>query len=162
MLAILFPIEIFDRFKKIPGKNAFPPPWGNGFDSVVCILNSLLKSPCIRLILHLLNWFCKRIQPQLDDHGYLICSLQCAILDRSTKDSWQRKRRDEASEFIAVPGDLMGFVIGKKGSSIKEIELESGAKLSSHDDQGGFLVSGNKEQRARARELIEQKVVSAD
>ena len=56
----------------------------------------------------------------------------------------------------------MGFVIGKKGSSIKEIELESGAKLSSHDDQGGFLVSGNKEQRARARELIEQKVVSAN
>ena len=56
----------------------------------------------------------------------------------------------------------MGFVIGKKGTSIKEIELESGAKLSSNHDQRGFLVSGNKEQRARARELIEQKVVSAN
>ena len=55
----------------------------------------------------------------------------------------------------------MGFVIGKKGASIKEIELESGAKLNSHRDQAGFLVSGNKEQRARARELVQQRVVSA-
>ena len=55
----------------------------------------------------------------------------------------------------------MGFVIGKKGASIKEIEVESGAKLNSHRDQAGFLVSGNKEQRALARELVQQKVVSA-
>ena len=55
----------------------------------------------------------------------------------------------------------MGFVIGKKGASIKEIEVESGAKLNSHRDQAGFLVSGNKEQRARARELVQQRVVSA-
>ena len=53
----------------------------------------------------------------------------------------------------------MGFVIGKKGSSIKEIQMESGAKLSSDSDQRGFLVSGNTEQRARARELVQQKVV---
>ena len=55
----------------------------------------------------------------------------------------------------------MGFVIGKKGTSIKEIEVESGAKLSSNHDRRGFLVSGNTEQRARARELVQQKVVSA-
>ena len=56
----------------------------------------------------------------------------------------------------------MGFVIGRNGTSIKEIEVESGAKLNSDRDQSGFLVSGNKEQRARARELVEQKVVSAN
>ena len=56
----------------------------------------------------------------------------------------------------------MGFVIGRNGTSIKEIEVESGAKLNSHRDQTGFLVSGNKEQRTRARELVEQKVVSAN
>ena len=84
-----------------------------------------------------------------------------AILNRSTEDGRQRKRRDEANEFIAVPGDLMGFVIGKKGTSIKEIQIESGAKLSSDSDQPKFLVSGNKDQRARARELVQQKVVSS-
>ena len=88
--------------------------------------------------------------------------LQCAILDRSTRESRQRKRRDEAPEFIAVPGNLMGFVIGRNGTSVKEIEVESGAKLNSDRDQRGFVVSGNKEQRARARELVEQKVVSAN
>ena len=56
----------------------------------------------------------------------------------------------------------MGFVIGRKGSSIREIEVESGAKLNSHRDRTGFLVSGNTEQRARARELVQQKVVSVN
>lgn len=59
----------------------------------------------------------------------------------------------------------MGFVIGRNGTSIKEIQVESGAKLNqhqSHRDRKGFLVSGNTEQRARARELVQQKVVSAN
>ena len=116
----------------------------------------------VRLSLYLINCFCQIILTQLDDHTYVICSLKCAILDRSTEDSRQRNRREEANEFLAVPGDLMGFVIGNKGSSIKEIEMESGAKLNSHSDQGGFLVSGNKEQRTRAKELVQQKVVSAN
>lgn len=89
-------------------------------------------------------------------------SLKCAIFDRSTEGSRPRNTRGEAQAFIAVPRDLLGFVIGKKGSSIKEIEMESGAKLSADSDQGGFLVSGNTEQRTRARELVEQKVVSAN
>jgi len=91
----------------------------------------------------------------------VIFSLTCAIFDRSTGDSRQRRTRWEAQGFIAVPRDLLGFVIGKKGSSIKEIEMESGAKLRADSDQGGFLVSGNMEQRTRARELVERKVVSA-
>ena len=84
------------------------------------------------------------------------------MFDRSTEGSRPRNTRGEAQAFIAVPRDLLGFVIGKKGSSVKEIEMESGAKLSADSDQGGFLVSGNTEQRTRARELVEQKVVSAN
>lgn len=112
--------------------------------------------------LYLLNWFCKIIQPQFVDHIYVSLLTEIHnILDRSTtEDSRQSKRREETHELIAVPGDLMGFVIGKKGSSIKEIQMESGAKLISDSDQTGFLVSGNKEQRALARELVQQKVVS--
>ena len=87
-------------------------------------------------------------------------SLKCAIFDRSTEGSRPRNTRGEAQAFIAVPRDLLGFVIGKRGSSVKEIEMESGAKLSADSDQGGFLVSGNTEQRTRARELVDQKVVS--
>ena len=92
----------------------------------------------------------------------MICSLKCAILDRSTKDSRQRKRREEDPEFVPVPRDLMGFVIGTNGSSITEIEKESKAKLNKDSKQSGFLVSGNKEHRARAIELVQQKVVSAN
>ena len=91
----------------------------------------------------------------------MICSLSCAILDRSTDDSRQRKRREEDNKFIAVPRDVMGFVIGINGSSIKEIQMESGAKLKSHSDPTGFLISGNKKQRERAKELVQQKVVSS-
>ena len=54
----------------------------------------------------------------------------------------------------------MGFVIGKKGSSIKLIETESGARITSDSDQGGFSVSGNEGQRARAKQLIYQRMVS--
>lgn len=66
----------------------------------------------------------------------------------------------ETCDFVAVPKDLMGFVIGKKGSSIKLIETESGSRITSGSDQGDFSVSGNEEQRARAKQLIHQKMVS--
>ena len=80
------------------------------------------------------------------------------ILYRSSEDRRRRKTAEEAQEFVDVPEHLMGFVIGKEGSSIKQIKAESKAKLDS--EHGGFLISGSEEQRARARELVQQKVVS--
>ena len=43
----------------------------------------------------------------------------------------------------------MGLVIGRNGTSIKQIQTESGAKLDSDRNQRGFWVRGNEEQRAR-------------
>ncbi|KAJ7323742.1 Far upstream element-binding protein 3 [Desmophyllum pertusum] len=68
---------------------------------------------------------------------------------------------EEAHELVAVPGDLMGFVIGKKGSTIKQIQTKSGAKLISDRDHRGFIVSGDEEQRACARQLVNEKVAEA-
>ena len=78
----------------------------------------------------------------------------------ATNDNRRGRITGETFDFVAVPKDLMGFVIGKKGSSIKLIETESGARITSDSDQGGFSVSGNEEQRARAKQLIHQKMVS--
>ncbi len=54
----------------------------------------------------------------------------------------------------------MGFVIGRKGSTIKQIEEKSGAKITTaNDTSNGFIVYGIEDQQACARELINQKVV---
>ena len=57
----------------------------------------------------------------------------------------------------------MGFVIGKQGNTIKQIQEQSGAKVTSprsEDKRSGFMVRGNEEQIARAKELIIKKAVS--
>lgn len=57
----------------------------------------------------------------------------------------------------------MGFVIGKKGNTIKQIQEQSGAKITSprsEDMPSGFMVRGNEEQIACAKELIIKKGVS--
>ena len=53
----------------------------------------------------------------------------------------------------------MGFVIGKKGNTIKNIQEESGTRITQSDKSSGFHVWGNEDQRAQARELIRQQVV---
>ena len=64
-------------------------------------------------------------------------------------------------EFVAVPKELIGYVIGTGGSVIKAIEQKSGAKVfSTPKETEGFRVSGDEEQRACARRLILEKVVS--
>ncbi|KAJ7347162.1 hypothetical protein OS493_040013, partial [Desmophyllum pertusum] len=50
----------------------------------------------------------------------------------------------------------MGFVIGKNGNTIKQIELQSGARITTKSDNSGFTVCGNEEQRACATGLINQ------
>lgn len=66
------------------------------------------------------------------------------------------------SEFVAVPANVKGLVIGKKGSTIKDIQERTGARIDQTDKnatQSGFYVWGNEDQRAQARKLINQKVV---
>lgn len=67
----------------------------------------------------------------------------------------------QESEFIEVPVDLKRYVIGEHGCVITEIRQNSGAlvdPLTKADE--GFLVSGDEEQRACAKRLILEKVVS--
>ena len=60
-----------------------------------------------------------------------------------------------------MPGNLKGYVIGMGGTVIKKIKQESGAKIvSTPKNEDGFIVTGNEEQRAYAKRLISQKVVS--
>lgn len=64
------------------------------------------------------------------------------------------------SEFVEVLSELKGHVIGKSGIFIKGIMKKSGAKISSEKKDEGFTVSGNADQRACAKSLILEKVVS--
>ena len=55
----------------------------------------------------------------------------------------------------------MGYVIGKKGSTIKQILCQSGARVITQDRseaQLGFMVYGSKEEIKRAEELINEKL----
>ncbi|CAH3152275.1 unnamed protein product [Porites evermanni] len=62
-------------------------------------------------------------------------------------------------EFVTVPNDLKGYVIGKDGCTIKEIMKSSGAKITSPRRQDdGFLVKGDAGQREYAKRLILEKV----
>lgn len=64
-------------------------------------------------------------------------------------------------EFVPVPKELKGYVIGKGGSVIKAIEEKSGAKVSfTPRELEGFRISGDEEQRECARRLMLEKVVS--
>ena len=62
-------------------------------------------------------------------------------------------------EYVAVPRNLKGHVIGKGGCVIKEIIKLSGASISSGKDDEWFTVSGKEEQRAYAKKRILEKVV---
>ena len=65
------------------------------------------------------------------------------------------------TEFVPVPKDLKGRVIGKGGSVIKDIIQRSGAQIWSADrDEEGFTVRGDAQQIARAKSIILEKVVS--
>ena len=65
-------------------------------------------------------------------------------------------------EFVPVPLEFKGHVIGKGGHRIEEIRQKSGAQVRSPtlSKEEGFTVSGNAEQIACAKRLILEKVVS--
>ena len=65
------------------------------------------------------------------------------------------------SEFVEVPIELKGHVIGRGGCMLQEIMRQSGAIISSQSkEEKGFLVNGDKEQRAYAKKKKKKKVVS--
>ena len=65
------------------------------------------------------------------------------------------------TEFVPVPKDLKGHVIGKRGSVIQDIIQRSGADISSADrGEEGFTVRGDAQQIACAKGIILEKVVS--
>lgn len=56
---------------------------------------------------------------------------------------------------------MKGYVIGTGGSMRQEIEQKSGARISSGSRyEEGFTIIGNEEQRASAKKLILETVVS--
>ena len=58
----------------------------------------------------------------------------------------------------------MGFVIGRNGNTIKQIQRQSGARIPQSEGvhaAEGFMVCGTEDERTCAIQLINKKVVSA-
>ena len=73
----------------------------------------------------------------------------------------EQSREEIGSDFVEVSRDLKKYVIGRGGCMIQEIRQKSGARVDSQSkEEDGFIVYGDEEQRACARRLIEQKLVS--
>ena len=77
-----------------------------------------------------------------------------------------KSRIDEEvrEQFVPVPKHLIGSVIGKKGSTIKPIKMQSGERITTQDgaDAGqhvGFIVCGTQEQINCLVKLINEKLV---
>ncbi|XP_068676260.1 uncharacterized protein [Montipora foliosa] len=72
-----------------------------------------------------------------------------------------RGKSTESGEFIAVPKHLLGYVIGKNGNTIKELQKHSGAMItqtSPTKKPAGFMIRGDEPERACAKQLIAEKV----
>lgn len=73
-----------------------------------------------------------------------------------------RSRDDDpnkVTEFVTMPRNIMGRVIGKAGSSINKIREESGARIDAEDrtdDQCDFRLQGKPEEVAKAKALIQE------
>ena len=83
------------------------------------------------------------------------------MFDRSAYNRLKKQNKEAVeSELVEVQSDLKGHIIGKGGCNIREIMANSGAKITSRRDEDSFLIRGNTEQRALAKSLILEKVVS--
>ena len=84
---------------------------------------------------------------------------------RTTYDDLKSNVDEQVGEqFVPVPKHLIGRVIGKKGSTIKQIRMQSGARITTQDraDAGqhvGFMVYGTQEQINCAVKLINEQLV---
>ena len=73
----------------------------------------------------------------------------------------EQSREEIGSDFVEVSRDLKKYVIGRGGCVIEEIRRTSGARVNTRSmEEEGFTVNGNEKQRACAKRLILQKVVS--
>eukprot|EP00171_Calliarthron_tuberculosum_P007293 IDg7293t1 len=71
---------------------------------------------------------------------------------------------DRARCAIRVPREAVGFIIGRRGETVRSLSTRSGAHIAveednkDHHDEGVFNITGTQEQIQRARELISEKV----
>lgn len=87
----------------------------------------------------------------------------CSLIRFSYTNTEDRNTDEMESEFLEVPVQLKGYVIGKSGRTINEIRQNSGARVYSlSKEEGGFTITGDEEQRTCAKRLIMEKVVSYD
>ncbi|XP_020622236.1 uncharacterized protein LOC110059849 isoform X1 [Orbicella faveolata] len=69
------------------------------------------------------------------------------------------KESEVKEEFVCLPKNLKGYVIGKGRSVLKKIQQESGVGVVAKPrNEDGFTVTGNREQIAWAKKLLLQKV----
>jgi len=79
--------------------------------------------------------------------------------DRRNRSRGSRSRddRDKSIDFLRLPRNLMGRVIGKQGATINDIRERSGARIDAedvNDDQCEFKLSGRPDAVARAKAMI--------
>lgn len=96
-------------------------------------------------------------------HDYMTMPIICSLTRFSYTNTEDRNTDEMESEFLEVPVQLKGYVIGKGGRTINEIRQNSGARVYSlSKEEGGFMITGDEEQRTCAKRLIMEKVVSYD
>ena len=87
----------------------------------------------------------------------LICSFHSHLANTKEVNTGVMER-----EFVPVPINLKGHVIGRNHSVINEIMTRSGATIDpGSGDQAGFTVSGRPEEIEIAKQLISEKLVSS-
>ena len=91
----------------------------------------------------------------------LKCQFNCFLYFRLRINDYDNEIIE--SEFVDVPKDFKGRVIGRGGSVLQKIQQVSKARVFSKSrDEEGFTVSGDEKQRSLAKMLILQKVVSCE
>ena len=78
-------------------------------------------------------------------------SIPCIQKDVQSRMKWER---------VDIEDKYKRFVIGKQGAKLREISMQTGAKVILKDRRDVYILLGNEEQRKQARVLIGTIVVS--
>ena len=84
-------------------------------------------------------------------HGFTEC-------DSEVDSVLLEKNASTIEEWSWPESEYYGFVIGEGGSSIDEIEKESGAKVTFVEEMGKCFIRGNEDQRKKAKRLMKNKI----